>query len=670
MEISSFRQNILNLLDSSFYRISDISPSKWAEENRVMSTENSPKPGPFSFDHTPYTREMLDCISPDHPAQIIVIMKGAQLGMSTGVIENAIGYIISQNPGNILFLTGSQDLTDEAMEGKIDQMIDSCGLRPLIRPNVLRKRNQRSGDTKKSKEFPGGSLVAGSASNHKLIRQRSVRYGFIDDFDSAKKATKQSGSTTKMIQQRFASYEDKMKLYYISTPEVMQTSNIQPVYLLGDRRKFFVPCPCCGDYITLEWSLEIDKQKYGIVYETDEKGQLVDDSVGYRCQSCGDVFSEQHKYEMNLAGEFRPTSKPSRPGYYSYHVNSLYAAPGMFGWEHYVREYLEANPKDGAVDEEKMQTFTNLTLGLPYKKKGEQPKANMLQKNTRDYEVETIPEKISINDGSGQIVLLTCACDLNGLVDDARLDYEITAWSENGQSYSITHGSIGTFINNESQKKVKEDRYHWTYKDEARSVWPLFSEVIGKIYETDTGRRMMVFITGVDTGHYTEYAYSFIDRTSYNVIGLKGAHELKKRRVGLDTVPYRRSKSKNNVFLLEVNQVKDWLASYMKLGWKKNNNSQPNGFMNFPTPSKGQYTFKNYFEHFQSEQRILDESGDESNITFIWKKKSGAQNHLWDCRVYNLALREIVVYLMAQALKERTAEFSWSDYCDHILKRK
>ena len=75
----------------------------------------------------------------------------------------------------------------------------------------------------------------------------------------------------------------------------------------------------------------------------------------------------------------------------------------------------------------------------------------------------TIPEKLSVKDGNGQVVLITLASDLNGKMDDARLDYEVVAWTESGANYSIDHGSIGTFIPNQTQRqKDKDDREHWT----------------------------------------------------------------------------------------------------------------------------------------------------------------------------------------------------------------
>lgn len=658
------------LINNTLNFLSDKKPSEWAEENRVMSTDVSPFPGPFSFDRTPYLREVLDCMSASHPAHTVATKKGAQIGFSTGVIENAIGWIIAENPSNILFLTGHTDLAEEAMSGKIDQMIDSTGLRQFIRPNVLRKKNQRTGDTSKSKEFPGGSLVAGSAGNHKLLRQRSVKVIFVDDFDAAKKSTKESGSTTEMIEQRAAAYANKRKIYYISTPEVKQTSNIEPVYELGDQRKYHVPCPCCGDYIVLEWTIQVDGETFGVTYERDEKGNLIDGSVGYTCQSCHGFFTDANKYEMNLRGEWRPTAEPSEVGYYSYHISSLYAPPGMYDWEHYVRQYIKANPFNEPQRPREMQTFVNLVLGETYEELGEAPKANTLQKNVRSYEVGDIPEKLSDEDGNGGIILLTLACDLNGKVEDARLDYELVGWSESGSSYSIKHGSIGTFIPNESQKKIKKDRKAWTYMiNEEYNVWDDLTKIINSIYVTDTGRRMKISMTGIDTGNtYQGNAYAYIESMPANVIAVKGDKINKYRRFGIDTPSFKRARERTDLYLIEINQIKDDLSEQMKLKWSASSGKdQPSNFMNFPEPSGGLYTFTKYFSHFESEHRVVEKNKDGTGVAMLWvKKEQRLQNHLWDCRVYNIALKDVVTSVVCKELGLKT--WGWKDYVDTMLK--
>jgi phage terminase large subunit GpA-like protein len=656
------------ILDSTKIHISTLKPSEWYEQNMIMP-RGSAFPGPFSFNLTPYWREPLDCAAKDHPAKEISIMKGAQLGGTAAVLNPVVGYTIAQNPGNIMFLTGHSDLSKAAVL-KIDQMIDNCGLRALIRPNVLRAKNMRTGDTDKSKEFAGGDFKSGSVTNHNLLRQHDVMIMIVDDYDAAPGQSKEAGSTRELVQKRTSAFAHKKKIFWVSSPQLKGTSNIEAVFMRGDQRYYNVPCPCCGSQIVLKWSVAVnDKETAGIFWKLDQHGNLDRKSVGYVCQSCAGFFDDSHKYEMNMAGCWVPTAIPKEEDHYSYQISSLYAPPGMDNWAFYVQQFLEANPPGSKRLERKVQTFLNVVMGETYEQEGEAPKANELQKNIRPYDVGIIPEKLSIRDGNGKIVLLTCASDLNGVVDDARLDFEVLAWSESGACYSVLHGSIGTFVPREGEKKFKEDRERWTYEHhQARSVWPELEKRIGQAWPTDTGRRMKIFITGVDTGHYTNYAYAYIDSSAFHVVGLKGKDVDKYVRFGADLSSFKIAKERPNLYLVEVNQLKDDLADFIKLKFDPGNDEkQPANFMNFPTPALGLYLFNNYFSHFEAEHKVTESKEGEAIAARWVKKTSVSQNHFWDVRVYNMVLRDIMVYMMGKEFDVKNP--TWQDYVELLMKQ-
>lgn len=678
LDTAALETQLCDLLDASAYRLSTLKPSEWAEQNRVMTSEVSRFVGKFSYDRTPYLREIVDCLSPNHPARIVAVMKGAQIGFNAGVIENGIAWIISQNPGPILFLSGHQDLVEEAI-GRIDQAIQTCGLRDLIRPNIIKRKNQRTGDTSTRKEFAGGSLVSGSASNHKMLRFRSTKFGFVNDFEAAKSATKEAGATTKMIEKRFTSFGDTMKLIYDSSPELKQHSNIEKVYLLGDQRKWHIPCPCCGAFITLEWSTPLTtnaEEKGGITWKLDAQNKLIDKSVGYICPECAGFFTDANKDELNLAGHWAPTAEPSQEGYYSYHISSLYSPAGMFDWAHYVRDYLEANPPDAPRKVAEDKSFVNLVLGQTYEETGESPEANILFKNNcRSYEPGTVPEALSIRDGNGSIMLLTLACDLNGLLADARLDYEVLAWSESGASYSITHGSIGTFIPRENTLVNKVDRAKWNYyRGSEGNVWTELDKILETIFTTDTGRRMRIYYTGIDTGYCDKQAWDYIDHWRHTanhqlVCGLKGDKEETYVRHGIDLPTFKIGRERTNLYLVQGPLIKDDIAELMKLRWDKTASpTQPGGFMNYPSPAQEKYRYDNFFSHYESEHRVTKVNPDLTISTRWEKKTSVSQNHLWDCRVYNHAVRDIVVYETAKYFKIPNGKWTWKEYVDAVKK--
>ena len=91
----------------------------------------------------------------------------------------------------------------------------------------------------------------------------------------------------------------------------------------------------------------------------------------------------------------------------------------------------------------------------------------------------------------------------------------------------------------------------------------------------------------------------------------------------------------------------------------------PENFMNYPQPSNGKYT-QLYFDQYESEQRrpTLNSSGLE--VSFAWEKiNSNSQNHFFDCRVYNLCLRDVFIHIVSKAAKQ---PITWVEYCQLINK--
>jgi hypothetical protein len=67
-----YQSQIHEILEAGRVHLSTIKPSEWTEKNVMMG---KPFPGPFRYDKTPYTREIIDCVAPDHPAKIIAVKK-------------------------------------------------------------------------------------------------------------------------------------------------------------------------------------------------------------------------------------------------------------------------------------------------------------------------------------------------------------------------------------------------------------------------------------------------------------------------------------------------------------------------------------------------------------------------------------------------------------------
>jgi phage terminase large subunit GpA-like protein len=648
------------------------------------------------------------CISVDSPTHLYLASKSyIPTHNSSGVIYPGIGWMIEHNPGNCYLMVGSPDLVPKAMV-KIDLLLTAADLRRFISDQSGRERKGKTGDTNLQKDFPGGYVSVGNANNHKNIAQVDLQYIFLDDLDKMKGTSAASGDLIKLIENRAKAYKDIYKEFLISTPLLKGTSLIEPAYLLGDRRKRMIECPCCHDPIIFRWKVsegevidplteDIAIGTGGIHYDINNHGQVIDKSVGYICYKCSGFFNDKDKYNMLNGGFWKPTAIPSWEGYRSYHIPSLYAPIGMFDWVNAARDYEEAHPA-GVRIESKYQVFVNEIEGETYQLMGTAPKAAEIQSNQRPYNIGEVPELQSIKDGNGRIVLLTFGSDCNGTVygvngatkNDARIDYEIVAHSENGATYSVVHGSVGTFIPLEGTNKA--DREYWTYEhNKPNSVWPVVHDIITRPYISDDGKYYYVNTPGIDTGAYTNFVESYIDWTigrnpSNPVVGVRGKREEAYLRNKQNIALFEQGKARTDVYFLQVGLYKDKVSENMKLKWD-GKEDQPANFMNFPfseryvcpaklkhyqqrgVPYTGDllYQYDNYFEHFESEERkpITLKDGAEA---FRWvKRKSNVKNHLWDCRIYNEALRDIIVRNLQNILSPRPKEFVWTDYVRYVL---
>jgi phage terminase large subunit GpA-like protein len=286
-KIMSFQEKLYG-----YKSIKDV-PSQWIEDNIYLPKEVSRFNGRMSYDLSPYCREIVDTLHPSDPTKMVAVMKSAQSGITQGLVVPGMAYIISENPDNFLFTAGDKDLAKKTIRERFDNIMQASSLKDLIRPNTIRSKGQRSGDTDLSKEFAGGSAIIEGTNNAGKFRFFSVKTVFMDDFDAAPRSDKTEGSIRKLVEGRQTSYGNLAKTYYISTPTVKQTSNIYEVYMQGDQRKWHWLCEKCEGWMPTDFQINLPNNKRaGIVWETDENNKLIKESVRFKCPHCGNKVSQ------------------------------------------------------------------------------------------------------------------------------------------------------------------------------------------------------------------------------------------------------------------------------------------------------------------------------------------------------------------------------------------
>ena len=671
-----YKYNVAQIQDSIYdFDPVRLEPSDWVEKNIFLTSAESRYAGFFSYDRSPYSREIIDNLSPSSDVEISAVMKCSQSGFTAGVVVPMIPYIISQCPANTLFFSGSEKLVRDTVRDRLDPIIQNSGMKDYIRPNSVKKANQRTGDTDFKKEFSGGSLTC-STYKPSSLRFYSAKFILADEFDDAPRTDKKEGSIRSLVEARAKSYGDTKKIVYISSPTTKGVSNIEEVYNDGDKRQWNWECPHCKTYIPILWKVERDNGTFGgIKWELDDENKLIEKSVHYECQNCGGRIDYKQKYELNLGGKWIPTCKPKQPQYRSYSFNALCNPPGFNSWTSLVHEFLKACPPNEPVDIGLLKTFTNVQLGELWEDRGKSPRATSLMNNIRNYPIGVVPDDTCEKDDSGKIALISLACDLGGIMDydnklyDVRLDWEIIAHTSCGQTYSIKHGSIGTFkrTQNKTKKDMDEDsdRVRFTYEHGAKNnVWDILKEIIYTPLQGQSGMYYDIDITVIDTGHFTKLANNFITSIKdRKVFGVKGLGEDNYRKLDKNSPMITHSReNKGLLYLLDVNLIKDTIANNMALQ-KGLDGSQPDGFMNFPQPAEGKYNLNSYFAHYEAEHRVPVTRNDVE-IGYAWKKKR-ENNHFFDVAVYNLAAREIFIADL-KLYDSRNKDITWIHYCDAI----
>ena len=353
------RQWLADKFEHLTSEIETIKPSECVEKYRYLSASVSSMPGYYRFDLTPYWREVLDSLGVDSPVREVTVMKSAQIGW-TVTLENFIFYSIKHvRSAPMMLVTADAELATARLTGFIIPMINDSRMGHLI-VSADEGNARKSGKTDKKLEWQGGgSLLPFGAQNADKLRSFPIRFFLGDETDAWPQTVgKKNEDPWSSAYARTNSYGGNRKIMDGSTPLVRGQSRIHSRFLDGDQRRYFVCCLSCGFSQVLRWERinEETGEKTGIVFDLDDNGNLIEDSVRYLCCECGNPHTNDDKTRLlspEHGAEWRPTNPaPKDPKHRSYHINALYSPPGMQSWASCVRMYLEGwdpianQPKD------------------------------------------------------------------------------------------------------------------------------------------------------------------------------------------------------------------------------------------------------------------------------------------------------------------------------------
>lgn len=424
--------------------------SQWAERYRYVSAESgTARPGRWSNELVPFLVGPMDAIT-DPDVWKVILMKSSQVA-GTEMLLNAIGYFIHIDPCPILYVAEIDDKANAFSKERLAPMLRDTDVLSLL---VAEAKSRDADNTIGAKVFRGGHLAIGYATSAATLSSRARRVVMCDEVDAYGPTSE--GDPIALAVARTKTYSTSKKIILVSSPRNKETSTIEPEYERSDQRKFYVPCPHCGEYQVLQWS--------NVKWDTSELAK----EAYYVCDLCGAAIEHVEKDEMLAAGEWRALQ--AFKGIAGFWINELYSP--FTTWGEMAEDFLVAKN-----NLELLKVFINTRLGQTWEDRGDQ-----LAKEDISFHRENYSHKVPAG-----ALFLTAGVD----VQDNRLECEIVAWGHGYESWSIEYLQL---MGDPGRRQVWDDLRDW-----------LMAE-----YEGIDNRAFRVYAVGLDSGgHFTNQVYTF-----------------------------------------------------------------------------------------------------------------------------------------------------------------
>jgi len=564
---------------------------EWADRFRKLPKGASAEAGQYRTDRMPYLREIMRELSPQSPVQQVKVMKGTQLGF-TEVANNVAMYYMDIVPSSQLMIMPTETLAKDHSNRK---------LTPSLRAMPDLAKRISGGKTKDDiggtfeKIYPGGMLKIAWAGSPANFRSLSCRVVLLDDVDGFPFDVDGEGSPLDLAKKRTDSFGILRKIYINSTPTVDGASNIQSEFEASDQRHYYMPCPHCREKILFE--------RDGFVYETDgENGEIVG-GVRYRCPECGGMIEERMKTKMLHAGEWIP----HRPGHRhrGYRLPAYYSPVGFLGWDDIFSEYEEAKRLADEGDNTKMKSWSNTRDANVWKEEISATDTDSIVNLAIEFPEGCVPPRTAFTT----------------MTVDVQLDhfwYQVSAWRYGGGKHTLRYGRCET--------------------------WSDIEEVFSVRYYSDAGEMFAVRRVAIDAGYRTDEVYEFCAMHSDICVPVKGV-ETQRQPWRVSDVTQKKGartvKTGLKLYLIDTTYYKDRLDARIKRSLARFDEGTLDTADNAITLHSA--TGPDFARQMTSEYKAEELNKKTGKVKYFWKKVTrNADNHLWDCAVYDEFLSDML----------------------------
>ncbi|EFL6145098.1 phage terminase large subunit family protein [Escherichia coli] len=582
----------------------------------------------------PYVIEPMNCLA-SREYDAVIFVGPARTGKTIGLIDGWVIYNVICDPADMLIIQMTEEKAREHSKKRLARTF-------RVSPEVVSRLSPNKNDNNVyDRTFLAGNYLKIGWPSVNIMSSSDYKCVALTDYDRFPEDIDGEGDAFSLASKRTTTFMSSGMTLVESSPgrdvkdvkwrrtsphEAPPTTGILSLYNRGDRRRWYWPCPHCGEYF----------QPCGDVvagFRDIADPVLASEAAYIQCPSCSGRIMPEQKRELNGRGVWLRDGEsinadgsrygdPRRSRIASFWMEGPAAAYQTLS--QLVYKLLTAEQEyETTGSEETLKTVINTDWGLPYL-----PRASMEQRKSEllEQRAEPVPSR-SVPDG---VNFLVATVDVQA-GRHRRFVVQVTGYGSRGERWIIDRYNITQSLRGDSDgesQRIDPASYpeDWDVllTDVFHKSWPLAS---------DPSQQMRLMAMAVDFGGedgVTDNAYKFWRRCRRDGLGkriyLFKGDSIRRAKLITRTFPDntgrtgRRAQAAGDVplWLLQTDALKDRVNNAL---WR---DSPGPGYVHFPD-----WLGSWFYDELTYEERSSDGK---------WSKPGRGANEAFDLMVYAEAL--------------------------------
>ncbi|HFI8303717.1 TPA: phage terminase large subunit family protein [Escherichia coli] len=582
----------------------------------------------------PYVIEPMNCLA-SREYDAVIFVGPARTGKTIGLIDGWVIYNVICDPADMLIIQMTEEKAREHSEKRLARTF-------RVSPEVVSRLSPNKNDNNVyDRTFLAGNYLKIGWPSVNIMSSSDYKCVALTDYDRFPEDIDGEGDAFSLASKRTTTFMSSGMTLVESSPgrdvkdvkwrrtsphEAPPTTGILSLYNRGDRRRWYWPCPHCGEYF----------QPCGDVvagFRDIADPVLASEAAYIQCPFCSGRIMPEQKRELNGRGVWLRDGEsinadgsrygdPRRSRIASFWMEGPAAAYQTLS--QLVYKLLTAEQEyETTGSEETLKTVINTDWGLPYL-----PRASMEQRKSEllEQRAEPVPSR-SVPDG---VNFLVATVDVQA-GRHRRFVVQVTGYGSRGERWIIDRYNITQSLRGDSDgesQRIDPASYpeDWDVllADVFHKSWPLAS---------DPSQQIRLMAMAVDSGGedgVTDNAYKFWRRCRRDGLGkriyLFKGDSIRRAKLITRTFPDntgrtgRRAQAAGDVplWLLQTDALKDRVNNAL---WR---DSPGPGYVHFPD-----WLGSWFYDELTYEERSSDGK---------WSKPGRGANEAFDLMVYAEAL--------------------------------